>query len=60
MLELHERFLARARTNDARESSRDSQSIYEETLRDSPMIKARHRYGGGRFSPTRNRSTSAR
>ena len=48
MLQLHERSLARARTMDARESSRDDNSLYEETLRDSPMIRARHRSGRGR------------
>lgn len=41
MLDIHERFLARARTNDARESSQEDQSLYAETLRDSPMIRAR-------------------
>jgi len=50
MLELHERFLARARTKDARESSRESQSLYEEFMRDSPMLKVR-RQGSRHRSP---------
>ena len=41
MLELHERFLARARTKDARESGRHAETLYEDTLRDSPMLKVR-------------------
>lgn len=48
MLELHERSLARARTMDSRESSRDDSSLYAETIRDSPMINARYRSGRGR------------
>jgi hypothetical protein len=55
MLELHERFLARARTNDARESSLDDQSLYAETLRDSPMIQARRSRGSNRYRYTSGR-----
>lgn len=55
MLELHERFLARARTMDARESSRDAQSLYHDTLRDSEMIKSRHSTGIRYYPTTSNR-----
>lgn len=57
MLELHERQLARARTNDAQESSPEDLSIYRETLRDSEMIQMRN---STRYSPTRARRTSGR
>ncbi len=52
MLVLFERMLARARTQNARQSSSQAQSLYYETLRDSEMIKVRNqsfRYGRGPY-----------
>lgn len=52
MLALFERMLARARTNNARESSSNAQSLYYETMRDSEMLRTRNqsfRYGRGPY-----------